>query len=176
MSVIHTLSLCGRLILDLHDLNNEGTEGNQQMTRMVWVVVKDSNGKPSLRNVNAISGDMFKHIQAEHLHKLAVAANTADAKHFTLSQGAMAFDANRINSEADKASNGFWSNIDSAFQDQLKARLSDAMKKEEAALKALTDTKERKKKEKEIEKGVKAEVTKELTKSNTDLMDEILKG
>ena len=37
---IFTLSVCGRLTLDLHNLNNEGTEGNQQMTRMVSVVVE----------------------------------------------------------------------------------------------------------------------------------------
>jgi CRISPR-associated protein Cst2 len=54
----------------MHSLNNEGGEGNQTMTRMVTIVHK-SNGKPKLTTVNAISGDMFKHIQAEHLYRLA---------------------------------------------------------------------------------------------------------
>lgn len=101
MAVIYTLSFCGRLTLDLHDLNNEGTEGNQQMTRMVWVVIRDTEGKPVLRNVNAISGDMFKHIQAEHLHRIALDWHKRDAQAFPLSTGAKLFDANRINLPAD---------------------------------------------------------------------------
>ncbi len=67
---VYSLSICGRAILDMHSLNNEGGEGNQTMTRMVTIVHK-SNGKPKLTSVNAISGDMFKHIQAEHLYHLA---------------------------------------------------------------------------------------------------------
>ncbi len=67
---VYSLSICGRVILDMHSLNNEGGEGNQTMTRMVTIVHK-SNGKPKLTSVNAISGDMFKHIQAEHLYHLA---------------------------------------------------------------------------------------------------------
>ncbi|MGB9632265.1 MAG: DevR family CRISPR-associated autoregulator, partial [Chloroflexaceae bacterium] len=30
---IYSLSICGRLTLELHSLNNEGGEGNQTMTR-----------------------------------------------------------------------------------------------------------------------------------------------
>ena len=50
--MIHSLSLCAEVVLDLHNLNSEGTEGNQQQTRMVHIVDKD--GKRHV--VNAISG------------------------------------------------------------------------------------------------------------------------
>ena len=58
-----SISISGLLTLDLHALNNEGAEGNTMMTRMVDIV--DSEGKK--HTVNAISGDMFKHIQTGHL-------------------------------------------------------------------------------------------------------------
>lgn len=61
---IYSLSICGRLTLELHSLNNEGGEGNQTLTRTVAVV--DTAG--NVHKVNAISGDMFKHIQAEHFY------------------------------------------------------------------------------------------------------------
>ncbi len=64
---IYSLSICGRLTLELHSLNNEGGEGNQTMTRTVAVVGTAGN----VHKVNAISGDMFKHIQAEHFYLLA---------------------------------------------------------------------------------------------------------
>jgi len=64
---VYSLSICGRVTLDMHSLNNEGGEGNQIQTRMVNIVA--ANGE--LYSVNAISGDMFKHIQAEHLYHLA---------------------------------------------------------------------------------------------------------
>jgi CRISPR-associated protein Cst2 len=70
IQTVYSLSICGRVILDMHSLNNEGGEGNQTMTRMVTIVHKP-NGNPKLTTVNAISGDMFKHIQAEHLYRLA---------------------------------------------------------------------------------------------------------
>ncbi|MGQ9833221.1 MAG: DevR family CRISPR-associated autoregulator [Candidatus Villigracilaceae bacterium] len=66
---VYSLSISGRAILDMHSLNNEGGEGNQITTRMVTIVHKP-DGKPTLATVNAISGDMFKHIQAEHLYRL----------------------------------------------------------------------------------------------------------
>lgn len=68
---VYALSLCGRLILDMHALNNEGTEGNQMLTRQVTIA--DDAGK--LHTVNAISGDMLKHIQAEHLIYVALKDN-----------------------------------------------------------------------------------------------------
>lgn len=64
---VYSLSISSRLTLEMHSLNNEGGEGNQVMTRMVTLV--DSEGH--IHKVNAISGDMFKHIQAEHFYRLA---------------------------------------------------------------------------------------------------------
>lgn len=88
---IYAISISAQAILDMHSLNNEGGEGNQIQTRMVNIV--DANG--DLHNVNAISGDMFKHIQAEHLHRLAVQAG------LPLSEGARLFNANRVNFDID---------------------------------------------------------------------------
>ncbi|HEY77061.1 MAG TPA: DevR family CRISPR-associated autoregulator [Thermoflexia bacterium] len=64
---VYSLSISGRLTLEMHSLNNEGGEGNQTMTRTVTLVDTDGN----VHKVNAISGDMFKHIQAEHFYLLA---------------------------------------------------------------------------------------------------------
>ncbi len=86
-NAIYSIAISAQATLDMHSLNNEGGEGNQIQTRMVNIIGAD--GK--LHNVNAISGDMFKHIQAEHMHRLAVAAN------LPLSEGARAFNANRVN-------------------------------------------------------------------------------
>lgn len=88
---IYSISLSARLTLDMHSLNNEGGEGNQIQTRMVNIVDGDGN----LRNVNAISGDMIKHILAEHLHKIAVSTN------LPLCAGCKTFNANRISADAD---------------------------------------------------------------------------
>ncbi len=63
MAVISSLTLNARLTLNLHNLNNEGTEGNQQQTRMVHII--DADGRRQV--VNAVSGDMFKHILVDHL-------------------------------------------------------------------------------------------------------------
>lgn len=64
---VYSLSISGRMTLEMHSLNNEGGEGNQTMTRTVTLV--DTDG--GVHKVNAISGDMFKHIQAEHFYRLA---------------------------------------------------------------------------------------------------------
>ncbi|MFW5871761.1 MAG: DevR family CRISPR-associated autoregulator [bacterium] len=64
---IASLSISGEMTLNLHSLNNEGGEGNQIITRQVTIV--DKNGVT--HTVNAISGDMFKHIHAVHLAQLA---------------------------------------------------------------------------------------------------------
>jgi CRISPR-associated protein Cst2 len=61
--MIQSLSLSAEVTLAVHNLNSEGTEGNQQQTRMVHVV--DPAGKRHW--VNAVSGDMFKHIYVQHL-------------------------------------------------------------------------------------------------------------
>ncbi|MHB1006513.1 MAG: DevR family CRISPR-associated autoregulator [Chloroflexota bacterium] len=88
MSRIVSVSLCARVTLDLHNMNSEGTEGNQQQTRMVHIL--DQNGERAV--VNAISGDMFKHILVEHLIPLL------DKESQPLSPGARLHDADRINS------------------------------------------------------------------------------
>ena len=46
--MIQSLSLCAEVTLALHNLNSEGTEGNQQQTRMVHVI--DSAGKRHLQS------------------------------------------------------------------------------------------------------------------------------
>lgn len=89
---IYSLSISTRATLDMHSLNNEGGEGNQIQTRRVNIV--DQRG--DLHNVNAISGDMFKHIQAEHLFNLA-RANPS----LPLCAGCREFNANRINADPD---------------------------------------------------------------------------
>ena len=63
MALVNSLSLCARVTLDLHSLNNEGTEGNQQQTRMVHII--DQRGQRAV--VNAVSGDMFKRIFVGHV-------------------------------------------------------------------------------------------------------------
>jgi len=83
---IRSLSISGVMTLNLHSLNNEGAEGNYMHTRQVQVVDKEGN----LFDVNAISGDMFKHIQGEHLYYLAKQDGLA------LCSGCERFDANRI--------------------------------------------------------------------------------
>ncbi|CUS04324.2 CRISPR-associated autoregulator, DevR family [Candidatus Promineifilum breve] len=86
---VYSVSLSAQLTLDMHSLNNEGGEGNQIQTRMVNIV--DGNGR--LQNVNAISGDMIKHILAEHLHRIAGASG------LPLCAGCRTFNANRISAD-----------------------------------------------------------------------------
>ncbi|RMG77082.1 MAG: DevR family CRISPR-associated autoregulator [Chloroflexi bacterium] len=87
---LYSLSISARMTLDLHSLNNEGGEGNQIQTRMVNIV--DEGGR--LHNVNAISGDMYKHIQAEHLFHIA-----RESSNLPLCAGCREFNANRINAD-----------------------------------------------------------------------------
>lgn len=87
MAQISSLSVSAQVTIDLHNLNSEGTEGNQQQTRMVHII--DQNGHRAI--VNAISGDMFKHILVEHLVPLLKEAKEP------LSPGAAVHDADRIN-------------------------------------------------------------------------------
>ncbi|MGO0122575.1 DevR family CRISPR-associated autoregulator [Desulfothermobacter acidiphilus] len=71
---VYSMSISGRIMLNMHSLNNEGGEGIQIATRMVNIVYKDpETGEPRLASVNAVSGDMLKHIQAEHLYLQAKA-------------------------------------------------------------------------------------------------------
>lgn len=83
---VHSLAISGLLTLNLHSLNNEGAEGNFMQTRQVQVVDRDGN----LFDVNAISGDMFKHIQGEYLYHLS------KEEGLPLCSGCERFDANRI--------------------------------------------------------------------------------
>jgi CRISPR-associated protein Cst2 len=86
---IASLSVAARATLDMHSLNNEGGEGNQIQTRMVDIVGADGR----MHNVNAISGDMLKHIQSQHFFELARASR------LPLCAGCDHFDANRINAD-----------------------------------------------------------------------------
>ena len=102
---LHNISINARLTLDLHSLNNEGGEGNQIQTRMVNIV--DAGGE--LHNVNAVSGDMFKHIQAEHLFHLA------RSRQLPMCAGCAMFNANRINADPDfikRADAGKWNDAE----------------------------------------------------------------
>lgn len=86
---IASLSISARATLDMHSLNNEGGEGNQIQTRRVDIM----DGQGRMHNVNAISGDMLKHIQAQHFFELA------RANGLPLCAGCARFDANRINAD-----------------------------------------------------------------------------
>ncbi|HUY77819.1 MAG TPA: DevR family CRISPR-associated autoregulator [Ktedonobacterales bacterium] len=86
---IASFSIAARATLDMHSLNNEGGEGNQIQTRMVDIVGADGR----MHNVNAISGDMLKHIQAQHFFELARSSG------LPLCAGCSHFDANRINAD-----------------------------------------------------------------------------
>lgn len=86
---IASLSISGEITLNLHSLNNEGGEGNQIITRQVTIVDKEGEQ----HTVNAISGDMFKHIHAVHL------ANIAKEKGLSLSKYAESLNPNRISKE-----------------------------------------------------------------------------
>lgn len=88
---IASLSIAARATLDMHSLNNEGGEGNQIQTRMVDIV--DHQGE--LHNVNAISGDMLKHVLMEHFYQ------QARASHVALCESCQRFNANRINADKD---------------------------------------------------------------------------
>lgn len=89
MSTVYSLSVCARVTLDLHSLNNEGTEGNQQQTRMVHII--DQSGQRAV--VNAVSGDMFKHILVGHLVPLL------EKEGQPLSAPAKRLDADRITAD-----------------------------------------------------------------------------
>lgn len=89
--MIQSLSLSAEVTLALHNLNSEGTEGNQQQTRMVHVI--DADGKRHA--VNAVSGDMFKHIYTQHLTAILAAQGQP------LSTGAAAGSPDRITVDAD---------------------------------------------------------------------------
>lgn len=84
---VFSISINGKVGMNLHDLNNEKSEGNQLTTRNVTITDNEGN----LATVNAVSGDMLKHIQAGHLYQIA-----KEREELPLCQGCEKFDANRI--------------------------------------------------------------------------------
>lgn len=86
MSKVSSISVSGRVTLNMHSLNNEGNEGNQVLTRQVTIV--DKQGKPV--TVTAVSGDMLKHILTEHFWNIAI------EDELVLSDSSKVFNANRI--------------------------------------------------------------------------------
>ncbi|CAN5889325.1 DevR family CRISPR-associated autoregulator [soil metagenome] len=98
MKKLFSLSICGIATMNLHSLNNEGGEGNHIQTRMVDVV--DTEGR--LHSVNAVSGDMYKHIFVEHFYNLA--RNGAD---LPLSAGAKVMSPNRVNADLNNDNSNF---------------------------------------------------------------------
>ena len=86
---IISLSLAARMTLNMHSLNNEGGEGNQIQTRMIDIVGEDN----ILHNVNAISGDMLKHVLMEHFYR------RAKEDHLSLCASCQRFNVNRINAD-----------------------------------------------------------------------------
>ncbi|MBN1427114.1 MAG: DevR family CRISPR-associated autoregulator [Anaerolineae bacterium] len=91
---VYAISISAQAILDLHSLNNEGSEGNQTQTRMVDVLTRNGDGYVE-SNVNAISGDMFKHMQASHLHRIVT------QRGLPVCRACQKFDANRISADPD---------------------------------------------------------------------------
>jgi CRISPR-associated protein Cst2 len=89
MTTLYNLSIAAQATLNLHSLNNEGGEGNQIQTRMVNIVGEDGR----IYNVNAISGDMLKHIQAEHLYAIS------RDQELPLCAACSIFDANRMSAD-----------------------------------------------------------------------------
>lgn len=83
---LNSISINGRLTLNMHSLNNEGHEGNQILTRQVTIV--DQHGNPA--TVTAVSGDMLKHIMCEHFWLIA------KEEGLNLSETSQTFNANRI--------------------------------------------------------------------------------
>ena len=93
-----SLSISGLITLELHALNNEGAEGNTMMTRMVDII--DQEGRK--HSVNAISGDMFKHIVVEHL------LNESRTAGLPLCSGCAVFNANRICADQEFMNTADW--------------------------------------------------------------------
>jgi CRISPR-associated protein Cst2 len=106
MKKLFSISISGLATMNLHSLNNEGGEGNHIQTRMVDIVDKDGKLHP----VNAVSGDMFKHIFVEHFHALALREG------LTLCAGCKTMNANRLN-----ADEGF----EAAIKDKSNAQIAD---------------------------------------------------
>lgn len=76
MKANKSISISARVMLDMHALNNEGSESNRLLTRQVGVVTpayEDGVANGYHRAVvNAISGDMNKHIFASAFRHIAL--------------------------------------------------------------------------------------------------------
>ena len=92
---VYGISISAQALLNLHSLNNEGSEGNQTQTRIVDILTRDGNGNYLPASVNAISGDMFKHMLAVHLHRITSTGG------LDLCAACQRFDANRIAADPD---------------------------------------------------------------------------
>ena len=93
-----SLTIAGRWNVNLHNLNNEGTEGNFIQPRTV-TIVRDNK----LHAVNAISGDMMKHIHADYFRQIALDDGADDIENYSgalpLSLNSLVLDPNRISTE-----------------------------------------------------------------------------
>jgi CRISPR-associated protein Cst2 len=81
MTIIKSVSIAARVVLEMHALNNEGNESNRLMTRQVGIVTPVySDAEQGLVEgyqkavVNAISGDMNKHMFADAFRHIALEA------------------------------------------------------------------------------------------------------
>jgi CRISPR-associated protein Cst2 len=106
MKKLFSISISGLATMNLHSLNNEGGEGNHIQTRMVDIVDKDGKLHP----VNAVSGDMFKHIFVEHFHALALRDG------LKLCAGCQTMNANRLNADE---------TFEAAIRDKSNAQIAD---------------------------------------------------
>ncbi len=88
---IASISVSGRMTLNMHSLNNEGGEGNQIITRQLTIIGNDGEE----HTVNGISGDMFKHIHVGHL------INKAKEKKLPLCTNCKIANPNRLSSGED---------------------------------------------------------------------------
>lgn len=120
---MNSLTVAGRWNVNLHNLNNEGTEGNFVQPRTVTVVRnaaqsptesgsaagaedgEDDSYRPQLHAVNAISGDMMKHIHADYFRQIALDGGADEIEEYDgplpLSRNSIVFDPNRISTEKD---------------------------------------------------------------------------
>lgn len=162
---VASISICGELTLNLHSLNNEGGEGNQIITRQVTIV--DEKGEE--HTVNAISGDMFKHIHAANLANLAIEKMTPQTKDskadsneeltnngFTVCKGCAILSPNRINDDDE-----FNSYLKSVDTDKFNKADKEKYQQNNSRLEAINKLSKEEKGKKEIkdeQKELKAEV------------------
>lgn len=107
---MNSLSIAGRWTVNLHNLNNEGTEGNFIQPRTVTVVKRtpevggdgETGGRPTLFAVNAISGDMLKHVHADYFRQIALDDGAGEDGYdgpLPLSRNSIVLNPNRISTE-----------------------------------------------------------------------------